>query len=272
MSNRSGSRGFVSRRLGLLAVAVGLVALLAFVAVPWFCRGVGAWPSEVRVISASLHSPDRLVLYVDSCHGSPEVSLLQETDVEVQVKIVAWVTPLLGGLDCADGVQFQLQEPLEDRVVVDKHAGETVSVSTDSLYPDARPSSDWIEVEVPGWPSQTGFSLRLPPGWELNEVRGGDSYVSELVGDGVRLTFDYGEFTSSLDPVDDPENAYAVNYWYNPGVAAKLLISLTPGAGYTGIYFSNLGGSSLNLLGEGLTLEQQRTAVAVFRSIRLLAQ
>ena len=57
MSNRSGSRGFVSRRLGLLAGAVGLVALLAFVAVPWFCRGVGAWPSEVRVISGVVAFP-----------------------------------------------------------------------------------------------------------------------------------------------------------------------------------------------------------------------
>ena len=270
MTNRSGSRGLVSSRLGLLAVAIGLVALLAFVAVPWFCSGVGAWPSEVRVISASLHSPESLGLSVASCHGSPEVSLLRETEVDVQVEVTAWVTPLLGGMDCADGLQIQLQEPQGDRVVVDKHTGETVSISTDGLYPDARSSSDWREVEVPGWPSQEGFSLRLPLGWELNELQGIDSYLGELVGDGVRLTFDYGELTSSLDPADDPDNAYAVNYWYNGGGAAKLLISLTPGAGYTGIYFSNLGGSRLNLFGEGLTVEQQRTAVGVFKSIRLL--
>ncbi len=270
MPNEYGSRVFVSRRMRLVAGTVVVIGLLAFGAVPWFCRGVGAWPSEVRVISASLHSPERLGLSVGSCQGSPEVSLLRETEVDVQIKVTAWVTPLLGGMDCADGMQFQLQEPLGDRVVVDKHTGEEVSVSTDRLYQDAGPSSDWREVEVLGWPSQAGFSLRLPPGWELNELQGVDSYVGELVGDGVWLTFDYGEFTSSLDPADAPDNAYAVNYWYNGGVAAKLLISLTPGAGYTGIYFSNLGGSRLNLFGEGLTVEQQRTAVGVFKSIRLL--
>ena len=103
-------------------------------------------------------------------------------------------------------MQFQLQEPLGDRVVVDKHIGEEVSVSADRLYHDAGPSSDWRVAEVPGWLSQAGFSLRLPPGWEINELQGIDSYLGELLGSGVRLTFDYGEFTSSLDPANDPGN------------------------------------------------------------------
>ena len=54
-----------------------------------------------------------------------------------------------------------------------------------------------------------GFSLRLPPGWELNELQGIDSYVGEVVGGGVRLTFDYGGFSWTLDPADDPEHEFS---------------------------------------------------------------
>ena len=37
----------------------------------------------------------------------------------------------------------------------------------------------------------------------------------------------------------------------------------------TGVYFPNLRrGQEFNLIGRGLTLEQQRVAVAIFRSIR----
>ena len=52
---------------------------------------------------------------------------------------------------------------------------------------DAEPSSDWRFLEVPAWEGVPGFSLRLPPGWKLNELQGIDSYVGEVVGDGVRL-------------------------------------------------------------------------------------
>ena len=38
--------------------------------------------------SASLRSPDRLTLVIDPCNKNPEVSLLRETDVDVQVKVV----------------------------------------------------------------------------------------------------------------------------------------------------------------------------------------
>ena len=63
----------------------------------------------------------------------------------------------------------------------------------------------WNEVEALGYPSQPGFALKLPEGWELRELQGIDSYVGEIVGDGARLHFDYGSYSWSLNPADDPE-------------------------------------------------------------------
>lgn len=139
-------------------------------------------------------------------------------------------------------------------------------------FTDARPSTDWRLVEVPGWPSQPGFYLLLPPGWELNEFQGIDSYGGEVIGGGMRLTFEYGGFSWILDPSDDPDHTYAVAYEDIGGVEAKLLISLDDREGYTGVYFEGIGGPSLNLVGEGLTPEQQHTAISVFRGIRLRGQ
>ena len=54
-----------------------------------------------------------------------------------------------------------------------------------------QPPPDWQLVEALGWPDrQAGFSLQLPPGWQLKELQGIDSYVGEIIGDGVRLTYD----------------------------------------------------------------------------------
>ena len=140
MTNNSGSRGFLSvRLLGCLIVAV-VVSGLAFPAA-WLFLGGGIWRGEVNVVGAELRSPpglklsralvqDRLVLIVDSCNGDPKVSLLRETDADVQVKVVASSTPLRGGKDCLDVVEVQLQEPLGGRVVVDKHTGQPVTVIT----------------------------------------------------------------------------------------------------------------------------------------------
>jgi hypothetical protein len=109
---------------------LGFVVVLGFAAfAAWLLLGDGAWRSEVSVVKAELRSPDRLVLIVDSCNGDPEVSLLRETDVDVQVKVVASSTPLRGGDDCLDPVEVQLQKPLGDRVVIDMHTGQSVSVS-----------------------------------------------------------------------------------------------------------------------------------------------
>ena len=125
----SGPRGFLSVRLGTTIVAVVITGLLVFVAcfLVWHHLGGGAWRSEVSVKSALLISPDRLELIVASCHGAPRVSL-EETDVDVQVKVISFSTPLRGGMDCLDTVQGHLREPLGDRIVVDKHTGQSVTV------------------------------------------------------------------------------------------------------------------------------------------------
>ena len=272
MTNTSGSKRFLYGRLKLLLVAaVVVIGLMAFAV--WLLLGFGVYTmrGEVSVLRGYVHYPDRLVLVTGGpCEGDQQVSLLRETDVDVQVKVVASSRPSFqGGSDCEPAVEVQLQEPLGDRVVVDKHTGELVSLST-SIPFSLRSSPDWRIVEVPAWPSQPGFSLRLPPGWELNELQGIDSYVGEVTGDGVRLTFDYGGFSWNLDLAANPPHRYSVLYRDVGGFEAKLLTSMVPGEGYTGVYFADLGGPSLNLVGEDLTPEQQETAFAVFGSIRLL--
>ncbi len=93
-------------------------------------HGGYTWRSEVGVLKAELRSPDRLTLIVASCNKDPEMSLLRETDVDIQVKVIADSHPfLLGGGDCVDIVEAQLQQPLGDRVLVDDHTGQLVIVS-----------------------------------------------------------------------------------------------------------------------------------------------
>ena len=132
MTSSSGSRGFLSGRLGPIIVAVVVTGLVVFVAcfAVWLNLGGGAWRSEVRVMEAVLLAPQRLDLGVASCNGAPRVSL-RETDVDVQVKVIAFSTPFHGGNDCDDHVDVYLREPLGDRVVVDRHTGQAVSVRTD---------------------------------------------------------------------------------------------------------------------------------------------
>ena len=152
MTNTSGSKRFLSGRLKLLLVAaVVVIGLLAFAV--WLILGLNGytWRGEVSVESASLRSPDRLTLVIDPCNKNPEVSLLRETDVDVQVKVTvdSHLFPL-GGSDCGgDTVEVQLREPLGDRVVVDKHTGQRVSVRA------FRPTSQQEEARESGADTQS---------------------------------------------------------------------------------------------------------------------
>ena len=131
MTSSSGSRGFLSGRLGPIIIAVLVTGLVVFVAcfAVWLNLGGGAWRGEVRVMEAVLLAPQRLDLGVASCNGAPRVSL-RETDVDVQVRVMSFSTPFRGGNECDDHVEVYLREPLGDRVVVDRHTGQVVSVRT----------------------------------------------------------------------------------------------------------------------------------------------
>lgn len=269
MTESSGPRKFLSGRLGPIVVSVIVTGLLVFVAclLVWYHFGGGAWRSGVSVVDARLGQPQTLILTVASCQGAPRVAELRETEVDVQVRVIAFSTPLHGGTDCQESVKAHLEDPLGDRLVVDKHSGRIVS---GDLHPfaDAQPQPNWRIVEVPGLPNQPGFSLLLPFGWELHELQGMDSYMGEVRGDdGIRLTFDYG----GSEPADDPAHVYVVAFEQIGGYEAKLHFP-KKGGGYTSVYIASLDGPSLSFVGEHLLPGQQESAIAVFRSIRPLGQ
>ena len=138
-----------------------------------------------------------------------------------------------------------------------------------------QPADGWRLVDAAGWSG--GFSLWLPPGRQLNELQGIDSYVGEIVAGSARLTFDLGWYSSSLVNEDDP--LHVIVYEEVGGRRAKLV---RPKAGtegvLTGVYFENFdsnddappyGLNRLQISGFGLTPEQQEAAFAIFRTIRL---
>ena len=77
---------------------------------------------------------------------------------------------------------------------------------------EAQPRPGWTVAKVTGWPTQRGFSLRLPAGWEINELQSVDPYAAEVIGDGVRLALQYGELSRDLNPADDSVHDYTVLY------------------------------------------------------------
>lgn len=114
------------------------------------------------------------------------------------------------------------------------------------------------------------FSLSAPPGWEFRKRQGIDSYVGDFVGDGVILSFDFGQYSDSLS--DDQGPSYFVMREFIHGSSATIVSPTTPGRGITGIYFSDVpGGMNTNklcLIGHDLTARQQEVALKIFRTIR----
>ena len=131
MTTTPTARGFLSRLRKRPILAGVIVGLVFFVVLGVLVIALAAYPwrKDLDVVGAMLLSPQRLVLFVPTCEMQPEVTLLEETEVNVQVKVTASVSPFQSsGLDCQDPVEVQLQQPLGDRVVVDRHTERTVQV------------------------------------------------------------------------------------------------------------------------------------------------
>ena len=131
MTNSFGPKGLLSGRLKQLNVAAVLaIGLTIFAALSLLGCSVFASRGEVDVMEAIMQSPERLELVVASCNENPEVSLLRETEDDVQVRVIAdYDFFAQSGDDCQDIVEVQLQDPLGDRVVIDEHTGRLVSVT-----------------------------------------------------------------------------------------------------------------------------------------------
>jgi hypothetical protein len=135
----------------------------------------------------------------------------------------------------------------------------------------AKPPDGWVKVEA------GAFLIYAPPGWELHKRQGIDSYVGEFAGDGVVLSFDFGEYSNSLEEFHEP--TYVVTQEFIGGYKARIVSPRTPGHGVTGIYFPRVTGSgshrvlghrpnSLCLNGQDLTDTQQELALKIFRTIQ----
>ena len=202
-----------------------------------------------------------------------DAALSTENSCDDQVSLLPQQRQYLDFLAAADRYHV-----FEDRLVIVTRTGDALVFQRESTSTEAgQPGPDWTRVEAPGWSDQPGFSLLLPPGWALSELQGIDSYVGEVTGDGVRLMFDYGWYSWGLNPEDEPEHEYLVSYEDIGGLRAKLLLPVKSPSGAAadyspaiGVYFQNLGGASFNLIGWGLTPDQQRVAVGIFRSVRIL--
>ena len=115
------------------------------------------------------------------------------------------------------------------------------------------------------------FSIYAPPGWKFHKLTGIDSYVGEFVGDGIRLTFDYGQYSNSL-PTDAKEPACAVVEEQVGGHLAKIVNPKVPGHGVIAIYFRDVGDTDgLYIYGRDFSASQQQTALMMFRTIRFRA-
>jgi hypothetical protein len=107
-----------------------------------------------------------------------------------------------------------------------------------------------------------------PPQWEFRQLQGIDSYVGEFVGDGVVLTFDFGQYSSGyLKKAKAP--AYSVAKTHVGGHSAIVVHPGTPGHGTTGAYFPKVAGKdSLCIWGKELTANQQELVLRMFETIR----
>jgi len=133
MNKSPRSREILSSRLRWLIVIV-VVGFLLFASVSslsgfWPVLHGVKWRTSVDLIEAESRPLNGLGVGVASCNADPEVVLFRETDVDVQIKVNASTWPFRGGSDdCLDGVVIQLEQPLGDRTVVDKHKGQPVNV------------------------------------------------------------------------------------------------------------------------------------------------
>ncbi len=144
---------------------------------------------------------------------------------------------------------------------VKKEQSPTKSVKDDTPIVTNETPVNWQFIDA------NLFTLSLPSNWKFNKLQGTDSYVGEFVGDGIKLSFDFGWYSSRLAEDGDPN--YVVTYETIGGYRAKIVEPKVVGSGITGIYFGDLGNQNrFNLYGNDISSSQKETVLKIFRTIK----
>lgn len=139
---------------------------------------------------------------------------------------------------------------------------------------DSRARPDQTATATPaGQRVDTGpFSVALPPGWTYVPRKGIDSFVGELLGPDMRLTFDYGEYwLGRPEPGADGYEVLQETVDWRP---ADIWLARKAPATVTGLYVAAVNdpaagrpATKLSLVGRNLTPTQQDQALAIIRSL-----
>lgn len=118
-----------TRRKRTLWIVAVLLLLVVVVAVAFTLTQGVSWRDRFPVTRAILSDEDTLTLVVNTCGGEPAIDLLRERNETVQVAVTSTRTfGGLGGIDCLDTIEVQLQAPLGARNLVDATTGDELAV------------------------------------------------------------------------------------------------------------------------------------------------
>lgn len=163
-------------------------------------------------------------------------------------------------------------------------SGESVTLGLRADAPEPEPAqatatatipADWQRIE----PYEDTFSIALPPGWRFVERQGRDSQIGEFVGDGIRLTFDYGLYTNPL--VEPGDAGYLLSNERIHCKRARVIEPLEDPARITGVYFAEVDKQGeppfeltvgLEVHGEDLNAAQIELVLRIVRTIRFERQ
>ena len=130
----------------------------------------------------------------------------------------------------------------------------------------------------PGWkPIDAGgrFSFHLPEDMQPQNVHGIDSYVGEYRNKNLRVTFDYGLYSNSLDTLSSQPEYKEFNRVIGGRKAKIVYYRATDAAAeykyYAAVYFPaapSHRASNLNLSAEFNDKHEWETAQTIFESIR----
>lgn len=131
-----------------------------------------------------------------------------------------------------------------------------------------------LPAPAPEWRrhDQRFFVLQAPPGYRYEAQQGIDSFVGRFHGPGRELSFDYGDYSSSLQEWREEADFRACRESIG-GHQVRIVTARSPRGGYVaGAAWREIGPdrqTHLTISGTSDSPGGQRELVAIFRSVRL---